>query len=334
MALFIIFRILRRWSRRLLTRSRVFYVAVFFVSMWLLNAALFYYSEHVVAGRGDIDWVASLYWSLITMATIGYGDITPIRGLGWIVAGFAAVMGIVAYTLTVSVIADWFLSKSIRRSLGMAPLKNKSILVIGGTDACRDLIDELVINGYGDMLGWVIPEQPKRPIDIDYLVGEPSSEETLVKAGIRGVEHVYLCLSDDSKTLYTALLIKHLNPRTRIYAVVNSARTEELLRDAGVEYTISTRLLGRTIASALFEPLVLELLSDMVSARGLTDLIQLTVDHEATVSELEEELNSRDKCVKYRILLVEQDNRRIILPGKDARLRRGDRIVLLKARTC
>jgi voltage-gated potassium channel len=234
MVSFIIFRLLRIRRLRYLTRSRVFYVALFFASMWIINALLFYYSEHVVAGRSDIDIWASLYWSIITMATIGYGDVTPIRGLGWIVAGFAAIMGIVAYTLTVSVIADWFLSKSIRRSLGMAPLKGKRILVIGGSDSCREIIDELILNNYGDQIGWVTPVQPKGASMIDYLVGDPGNEDVLLKAGIRDARHVYLCIGDDSKTLYTALMIKHLNPQAEIYAVVSSAKTEELLREAGV----------------------------------------------------------------------------------------------------
>ncbi len=302
--------------------------------MWIINALLFYYSEHIVAGRSDVDLATSLYWSLITMATIGYGDVTPVRGLGWIVAGFAAIMGIVAYTLTVSVIADWFLSRSIRRSLGMAPLKNKKILVIGGSDTCKEIIDELVLNGYSDELGWVTPEQPRRITDIEYLVGDPSSEDTLVKAGIRNAEHVYLCLGDDSKTLHVALLVKHLNPRINIYAVVLSSKTEELLREAGVKHAISTRILGRTIASALFEPLVLDLLSDMVSARGLTDLVEYRAGRNTTVEELEEELNSRDKCYKYRVLMIARNGEKILLPEKDTSIMKNDRVVLLKAYQC
>ncbi|MCD6301085.1 MAG: hypothetical protein J7L82_03330, partial [Staphylothermus sp.] len=167
----IIYRLLKRSILRRFTRRKAFYMILFFVTMWIINALLFYYSEHIIAGREEIDIYAALYWSLITMATIGYGDITPIRGLGWIVAGFAAVMGIIAYTLTISVIADWFLSLSIRRSLGMAPLKNKEILIIGDTDTCYELIDELKLNNYVENIGLVTPQQPREITDIDYIVG-------------------------------------------------------------------------------------------------------------------------------------------------------------------
>ncbi len=323
----------RRRTLRLVFRNRFFYVLLFFSSMWILNAILFYYSEHVIAGRSDIDIWASLYWSIITMATIGYGDITPVKGLGWIVAGFAAIMGIVAYTLTVSVIADWFLSKSIRRSLGMAPLKGKEILVIGDSDSCREIIDELILNKYGDKIGWVTPVQPKGVTDIDYLVGDPGSEDVLLKAGIRDAEHIYLCISDDSKTLYTALMIKHLNPKAEIYAVVSSAKAEELLREAGVRFTVSTRLLGRTIASALFEPGVLTILTDIVSAKGKGDLVEETIDKRKaglSIGEIEDLKNKSDQKHSYRVIAVIRGKDYIVTPPREFKTIENDRIVFVK----
>ncbi len=333
MVSFIIYRLIRR--RRLfrrLTRTRVFYVALFFITMWLVNAGLFYYSEHIIAGRPDIDLAASLYWSIITMATIGYGDITPVRGLGWIVAGFAALMGILAYTLTVSVIADWFLSTSMRRSMGLMPLKKKKVLVIGSSDACREIIDELLINGLGDQVGWLTEKQPRGVVDIDYLIGDPGSEYSLRKAGVAGAEHIYLCLGDDSKTIHTALLLKHMNRKARIYAVVSNAKTEELLKEAGVEYTVSTRLLGRTIASAIFEPTVLEVLSDLVTARGRLDLIEVVAREKTTIKKLEEELSEKNKR-GYKAIIVKRKTGEIIgALDPDTQVEEGDRIVLIEYR--
>ncbi len=319
-----------------ITRKKAFYVIIFFVSMWLINALLFYYSEHIVAGRKDIDIYAALYWSIITMATIGYGDITPVRGLGWIVAGFAAIMGIIAYTLTISVIADWFLSLSIRRSLGMAPLKNKKILVIGNSDSCNEIIDELILNGYREEIGYLVSEQPNKPLDIDYLVGDPSNEETLVKAGIKNIEHVYLCISDDSKALHTTLLIKNINPKTRIYAIVSNTKTEELLREAGAQHTVSTRLLGRTIASALFEPGVLTILTDIVSARGKGDLIEIKPDKNhigKTIEKIEQELNKKDKKHTYRIIAIIKPNKTYtIAPPPKTKIQPNTTLIAIKGK--
>ncbi len=302
--------------------------------MWIVNALLFYYSEHIVAGRKDIDMYAALYWSLITMATIGYGDVTPVRGLGWVVAGFAAIMGIIAYTLTISVIADWFLSLSIRRSLGMAPLKNKEILVIGDTDTCYELIDELKLNNYIENIGLVTPQQPRELLDIDYVVGDPGSEDILRKAGIEKAKHVFLCLSDDSKALYITLLIRSINKNAEIYAVVKHAKTEQLLREAGAKHVISSRILGRTIASALFEPGVLTILTDIISARGKGDLIEIKISEKQygkTIKEIEEELNQKDKKHNYKIIaIVKPDKTYIVAPNPETKLEKQDTIIVIK----
>ena len=331
MPIFIIFRLIRRFRFRRVLRSKIGFVTLFFTCMWFVNALLFYYSEHVVAGREDIDFITSLYWSIITMATIGYGDVTPIRGLGWLVAGFAAIMGILAYTLTVSVIADSFLSASIRRTMGMAPLKGKKILVIGDSDACKEIIDELVLNGYGEQVGWLTPIQPKIEPSVDYLIGDLGDEKVLKKAGVEKAKHILLCLDNDSQTLHTALIIKHLNKNAEISAIVSSSKTETLLKEIGVKYTVSNRVLGRTIASSVFEPLVLNFLSDVISAKGTSDLIQVEIKKKTTVKELESELNRKDQAYKYKTLIVQHKDNIVFIPEQEMILKPGDKVVLLKA---
>lgn len=319
---------------RKIRRSKIFYVALFFVSTWIINALLFYYSEHIIAGREDVDIWASLYWSIITMATIGYGDITPIRGLGWVVAGFAAVMGILAYTLTVSVIADAFLSASIRRALGMAPLKNKKIIVIGDSEVCKELIDELILNGLGDKTGWITPEQPSFEPRVDFMIGDPSKGETLKKGGVDKAKHIVLCISDESKTLHVALLAKKYNKKATFSAVVSSSTMEDILKEAGIHYVVSYRIVGRTLASTVFEPGVAKILNDLISAKGKGDLIEIKISKKEegmTVGELVRSIQEREHRYRYSVVAVVRGEQYIILPPQNFELTENDSIILIKA---
>ncbi len=326
---------LRHIVFRRLARSRIALVAFLFLAMWLTSATLFYYSEHIVAGRKDIDFVASLYWSIITMATVGYGDITPTRGLGWAVAAATAVMGIAVYTLTISLIADEFMELSMRRSLGLAPLKGKKILVIGGSDACWDLVDELVANGLGKETGWLIPEKPASEPPVDYLVGDPMKRDDLVKAGVGKAERIVLCLGDDSKTLHVALAVRRLNHRARLAAVAMTGEAEELLREAGVDHVVSSRLLGRTLASAIFEPSVAWFIEEAVSVRGVADVAEEPVPDWAvglTIEEAEKKLSESHGLRMLVLGIVELDGRVVLAPERSRRLERGQRLLLLKVR--
>ena len=316
--------------RRML-RSRITFILIFFTITWLFNALLFYYSEHVVAGRADVDLWTSLYWSLITMATIGYGDVTPARGLGWIVAGFAAITGIMAYTLTISVIADIFLSTSIKKVLGQAPLKNKKILVIGDSGSCREIIDELVVNGYGDATGWLTPVQPRSQPSIDYMVGDPEDSSILARAGVDRVNNVLLCLSDDSKTVHVALMVRKLNKRARISAIVSSSHTEELLEEIGVSQILSNKLLGRAIASSVFEPSIIAFLKDIVTAKGYSDLIEVKPSSKQlgrTIEELEKEL-IESTGRKHKILAIYCNGELEILPDPRKKIEKDCSLVVL-----
>jgi len=316
-----------------LKRSRVLYIVLLFMGVWIASSLLFYYSERIVAGRSDVDLWTSLYWSIITMATIGYGDVTPVRGLGWIVAGFTAVAGIAVYTLTVSVIAEWFISNTISRVMGAKPLKNKSIIVVGDSDACIELIDELKLNNYGDEVGWLTPTQPRVPVDVEYYVGNPGDIEVLKRAGVSRAKHVFLCFTDDSKTLHIALLVKHLNSKASIYAMTGRAETSTLLKEVGVRRVISTSYFGRALASALFEPSVLTTVLELITRAGKGDLVEVVVDEKhsgKTIREIEEELN-RDPKFRYRVIAVfrgEEDY--TIAPDPNTAVVRGEKLVLVK----
>ncbi len=337
MAISIIHRLLRRLRRRRakkITRSRLMFVAGFFLTMWIVCALLFYYSEHIIAGRRDIDIWASLYWSIITMATIGYGDIVPTRGAGWLVAGFTAVMGILAYTLTVSVIADAFLQASMKKLLGLAPLKKKKILVIGDDEACYEIIDELRLNELDKETGWITASQPKKDPGVDYMVGELADEETLRKAGVGGAEHVIICTREDSQAIHLTLLARKINPETKISAIAKNAETEELLRQAGAHYTLSTRLLGRTIASSVFEPAVLEVIKELTTRQGQADLIEKTITEKQagkTLAEIEQELNKQDPNNTYKIIAMKTKTT-TILPPPQKKAQKGEKIVIVKAK--
>jgi K+/H+ antiporter YhaU regulatory subunit KhtT len=93
------------------------------------------------------------------------------------------------------------------------------------------------------------------------------------------------------------------------------------------------RLLGRTIASALFEPGVLTVLADIISARGKGDLIEEIIDKEKaglTIGEIEDLKNSSDREYSYKVVAVIRGEDYIIAPSRELKTMKDDRIVLVK----
>ncbi len=315
-------------------RKRVVIVALLAALLWLVSGASFYYVEAIVEHH-SIDLWSALYWALVTMSTVGYGDIVPSRGLGWLVAGFTIVAGITVYSLFVSTLADLFMEAGLRKTLGLAPLKGKEILVIGDAPECRDLVDELVANGLGGKTGWLLTQRPETEPPVDYMIGDPRKKSDLEKAGAGRARVIALCLEDDSAALHVALSVRRVNRDARLVAVARSPETEELLREAGVDHVASASLLGRVLASAVFEPLVARFIEEVSTIHGTGDLVEVRVGDElAGVSVVEaERLLGERMGSRVKILAVSTGEGFVLAPPGDMRLEKGYKLVALLARS-
>ena len=58
------------------------------------------------------DWdPAAMWWAIITLTTVGYGDVTPVTPFGRVIAGLVAVVGLMMFALPTAILgAGWFAS--------------------------------------------------------------------------------------------------------------------------------------------------------------------------------------------------------------------------------
>ncbi|MCE4620679.1 MAG: ion channel [Desulfurococcales archaeon] len=316
MVLPVIYRKLRLVVHRL-ARRRFLLLALIFSTLWILSALLFYIAEHERITLGE-----SFYWALITMATVGYGDIVPTTTAGRVVAGLAAVFGIAVYTLFISTLADYFLDATVRAAMGLGVLRHKKILVVGEGPVCDEAVRELVANGYRDEVGWLRETQPKGRPPVDYVVGG-LDEEDLERAGLEGVEHVIVCYEDDSKNLHAAALVKSLNPKAKVTVLAKDKATMRILKQMGVDSIVPMSVLGRLLASTAFEPAVTAFISDATSAREGVDLSEQEATGMETIEEIEKESGARVVAV-----IDPGGNVRIPKPGEKPG--KGEKIVLVR----
>jgi voltage-gated potassium channel len=93
-----------------------FFVVIQLASiLMLVSAPLMYFIEHNAQPEVFSSIPESLWWSIITFTTIGYGDMYPITGLGKIVASFLSVLGIVFYTIPGAIFTSALLDKLNQR---------------------------------------------------------------------------------------------------------------------------------------------------------------------------------------------------------------------------
>ena len=105
-------------------------VAVFLTSLLLMVAStLMYYMESKVQPDAFPNIIASLWWAVATLTTIGYGDVFPVTGLGRLLSGIIAVLGIGLVALPTAIISSGFV-EALARDKAEAADKQASEAVV------------------------------------------------------------------------------------------------------------------------------------------------------------------------------------------------------------
>ena len=120
---------LTRYTRSVMTlgavvreRRHELLVAVFLTALLLMLAStLMYYLESQVQPEAFPNIVASLWWAVATLTTIGYGDVYPVTGLGRLLSGIIAVLGIGLVALPTAIISSGFAEAVARAKPPAAP---------------------------------------------------------------------------------------------------------------------------------------------------------------------------------------------------------------------
>lgn len=98
-----------------LERRALFGTLLLLVCVMCLSAEGIYIIEGSVQPKSYGDLPTCMYWAIITLTTVGYGDITPITTLGRLWAGITAIFGLGIFALPVGIIASAFMTEIHRR---------------------------------------------------------------------------------------------------------------------------------------------------------------------------------------------------------------------------
>lgn len=84
-----------------------------FVAMFFSSAALYVLEGDIQEGFRSIP--DAMWWSVITLTTVGYGDVSPITGLGKVAGALTAVMGVMTVAMMTGIVASSFANKMAQR---------------------------------------------------------------------------------------------------------------------------------------------------------------------------------------------------------------------------
>ncbi len=276
------FTLLLQRIRSALTRRRV----AVLVAMMGLVMAVGTVGMHEAQGLSYWD---SFYWTVVTISTIGYGDIVPVTFWARIVFFFVVFVGIGTFATALTEIAAYFMEQKLLQMRGLHRAKMKQhAIIVGFDESTEELVRQLKDRGLESIV-------VDRDLDaaslhakgIEAIAGDPHASETLDRAGIRTAVAVVLAGTSDESAVMVALKAKELNPGVRVVASCSRREDFDIMQQAKIDVVLPmARLLGEVLAEAVNESKIVDFLLDVFGKEGGIDLDEVRVDRATTVGGL------------------------------------------------
>jgi voltage-gated potassium channel len=273
---------------RTLQRERVFALALALAVILLLGAIGFSLVEPAQGSWGT-RFGRAVWWGLVTLTTVGYGDVVPVTFLGRLLATGLMVIGFISLSLVTATVASVFIERKFRQERGLEAIKAaQQILILGWPEDAEAMLDQLLKRLSPSipvvLINRVPPEQmdavkeryPQHPLF--YLRGDYSREEILLKANVQEAIKAII-LADrqpgetaaqvDQRTLFTALTLKAIHPKIRILAELLRPENRAYLERAGAEEVlIRGQYDGPLLAGAIACPALFRVYTSLLVGDG------------------------------------------------------------------
>ncbi len=228
------------------------------------------------------DWplLDAFYMTVITISTVGFGEIRAISDTGRLFTAVLIVSGVGAAAYTFSSVADYIVAGELRGVLRRQRMENR----------IRKLENHYIVCGYGRVGTQVAQELSHSHVEtvlidraierfeeleaagILTVVGDASEDAVLIQAGIEHAAGLCTCLPDDAANVFVTLTARTLNPKLTIISRANTQENERKLRIAGADHVINPYLIsGHRMARQLMHPNVVEFM-DVVMRRGQVEM--------------------------------------------------------------
>ncbi|MCA9562749.1 MAG: potassium channel family protein, partial [Myxococcales bacterium] len=225
-------------------RSRVVQFAVGIAAAFLILVTLVWLIEPVDPdGSVGNSFGDALWFGLVTMTTVGYGDISPTTFGGKAVTVLLFFLSIFVFSFLITRIETVVAERQRLRALGMNGTNfTGHVVVCSGSQIAKVAIKELL--AAGRQVAVVVEDAGQIPLvqvlghpsKLFVTVGDPTAEETLKRTNIAQAGTVVAAAEDDTLNLIVALEIKVLAPNARIVVSTKRAELRNTLTASGVTY--------------------------------------------------------------------------------------------------
>lgn len=249
-------------------RFELYTLGIFVGFFVFIGSTALYLFENLDNGGEITSLFDAFYLSVVTMATVGYGDISPHTTSGRVTAMVLIFFGLVFIAFFTSIIVAAFNEKisDMRDNRVYAEIKHfKNFTIICGFGRVgQHIAQQLQKNRQHFVIIDNNPSAVEKARRLGYLVvhANASDNGVLHSVGINQAAAAVLCTTgDDVVNVYITLTSRHLNPDIRIISRANNPENVNKLYQAGATNVIQPfEIAGMLVAEYIGQPVAFEAL--------------------------------------------------------------------------
>jgi voltage-gated potassium channel len=313
------------------------YYASFFLIIVLVGGTLGYVFIE------DFTWMDAFYMTVITVSTVGFGEVEPMGPEGRLFTSFLIITTFGTFAYTISTITRYLMSGQYRIYFKTYQVMNQlehlkdHVILCGfgrnGRQAAKTLDAHnqnfVVIESSSEIVNRVHAEQP----EIVIIQGDATDETTLHKVGIDRAKALITTLPKDADNLFVVLSSRELNKTLNIITRASDDRSESKLKIAGANNVILPDNVGGShMATLVLTPDLMEFL-DHISLMGRDEstLVEVRFNNlpsdfeHKTIMELEKRYQTGARIIGFKT----PENLIIVNPEPDTELVEKSKLFVL-----
>jgi len=283
----------------------------------------------------------AMWWSLVTVTTVGYGDISPATVGGRIIGAVIMILGIGFLGMFTATIASAFVGKRIRQDRGLKALKGLKdhILLCGWNYSASEVISEIHADDKEKDIV-IIANLDENPVDENYVYfvrGDPADMDKLEMACFRRASTAIVLHNEsaqgnstDGQAVFTVLAIKHERPDIYVCVqILDENNVEHCYRAGADEVIVTGGLTAKLLGRATLDHGVTRVVSELLSSKYGNELYKIKCPEKYVGSMFGSIFAAFKRDYKGIIVGIEKIDRLLTNPDDDVVLDKDDYLVLI-----
>ena len=279
---------------------------------------------------GEISFLDVVYFTAITVTTVGYGDIVPVSNAARMFDTFVVTpIRIFVFLIFLGSAYSFMLRQGWERwRMGLIQSQLQDHTIICGYGATGEAaVRELLARGTSPDRIVVVDHDPQRlreveALDVATVEGDATHNAVLEAAGVRAATAAIVTTGRDDTAVLTMLTVRRLAPGLRVSCAMTERENEIIARDAGADVIVNPISFGgQLLAGSTLGPHLADYVAELVTRGGDADL------HEREVT-ADEVGRAPAEIASGQVLRVYRDDECLLLDSPRARrLEAGDIII-------